>query len=113
MIMKLQTGITPGTYQGRLIRIEEMESRFGPCLKFVYSTVSGDCSELLNSRYTKKSKLGQRVYDLLQEMPSELDINALIGIPVILELVQKPDSEFCKVESVRYNDSVTEGDIPF
>jgi len=100
--LKLKKTLNPGKYNATIESIEEKETKFGPTFKFVYATDDGqEASELVNMSYTKKTKLGKRVWEILREMPEELNINRLIGARVLIELEEAPDSDFCKVISVK------------
>ena len=116
MKMKLEKGLEPGKYTGTLVRFEEIESKFGPALKFIYETDDDqEASELINMKYSTKSKLGKRVQELLGELPEDLDLSLLIGKRVELTLIEQDESDFCKVQKVKKEDGpveVVEGDCP-
>ncbi len=101
MKMTLEKGLEPGRYHGTLVRFEEVESKFGRTLKFIYEADDGqEISELINVKYSPKSKLGKRVEELLGSLPEELDMEALMGKSVELTLVEQDESDFCKVQKV-------------
>ncbi len=102
MKMKLEKGIEPGTYEATLTRFEEMESKYGAAFKFIYvSDNDEEISELVNQKYSAKTKLGKRVSELLGELPEELDLSDLVGKRCRITLIEQPDSEFTKVSSVK------------
>ena len=103
MKIALAKSIEPGTYKAKLTHYEETNSRFGPCLKFFYKLAGGgEMNELINLRYSSSSKLGQRVLQMTGSLPAEVDLDALIGKVVILELVQQEDKpEYCRIADVK------------
>ena len=103
MKIALAKSIEPGTYKAKLTHYEETNSRFGPCLKFFYKLAGGgEVNELINLRYSSSSKLGQRVMQMTGSLPAEVDLDALIGKVVILELVRQEDKpEYCRIADVK------------
>ncbi len=101
-IMKLEKGLQPGKYYAELVRVEEIESKFGPTFKFIYETDDGyEVSELVNAKYSPKSKLGKRTEELLGSLPEELTVEELLGKRAELTLVEQDESDFCKVQKVK------------
>ncbi len=102
MKLKLQKGLEPGIYEATLTRFEEVDSKYGEALKFIYlDDEDMEISELLNAKYSAKTKLGKRVSELLGELPEELDMSDLVGKRCRITLIEQPDSEFTKVSSVK------------
>ncbi len=101
-IMKLEKGVEPGEHKAVLERIEEHEMKYGPSLKFIYRLANNqELNELVSKIYSPKSKLGARVQTLKGELPEEMDWNQLIGIPVVLIVEKREDSDFCKISAVK------------
>ena len=101
MILRLKKMLEPGVYLGRFVRYEEVDTRFGEALKFVYELETGqEVTELVNQSYSARSKLGRRVKTLLGSMPEELRLADMIGKPVRLNLVEQDNSDYLKVDSV-------------
>ncbi len=103
MKMKLQKTLDAGIYEAQLSRIEEVDSKFGAALKFIYITDSDDeVSELVNPKYSAKSKLGKRAFELLGgELPEELELDDMIGKRARITLIDQDGSDFAKVQSVK------------
>ena len=113
MKMKLEKGLTPGKYTATITRFEEIESKFGPALKLIYETADGqEASELVNCKYSPKTKLGKRVEEILGSTPEEIDLTMLLGKTVEITLVEKEDSDFCKISKVKLLE-LDEADVPF
>ncbi len=103
MKLKLEHNLAPGQYHAVLSKIEETELKYGPTLKFIYLTnEEREIIEYVSISYSTVSKLGRRVLALLNDLPDELDLSSLIGIPVIVSLIENAEKpEFTKVESVQ------------
>lgn len=100
--IKLKKTLDPGTYHATIASIEETETKFGPAFKFIYITDDDqEASELVNKTYTKKTKFGKRVKEILRDMPDEVNLNRLVGAKVTIELEENDDSDFCKIVSVK------------
>jgi len=100
--MKLKKTLDAGIYNATIANIEEMETKFGPAFKFIYITDDDqEASELVNKSYTKKTKFGKRVKEILRDLPDEINHNRLVGAKVIIELEESDETDFCKVVSVR------------
>ena len=101
-ILKLKKSLEAGVYNAKIDRIEEMNTKYGDAFKIIYATEDGqEASELVNMSYTKKSKLGERAWGILKDIPMNLDITQFIGAKVVIELEDRPGSDFCKVVSVK------------
>lgn len=100
--LTLKETMEPGIYNATIEKIEEVNTKFGDALRIIYATDDGlEASELVNRNYSKKSKLGERAWAILKDMPKKLDVNQFIGAKVVIELEDRPDSDFCKVVSVK------------
>lgn len=102
MKLKLQKNLQPGTYRGKVKSYETINSKYGEALKITYALSGGqEANELCNMYYSPGSKLGQRVRAITGNLPEDLNIDELLGKPVVIELVPQADKpEYCRVATV-------------
>lgn len=101
--LTLREALQAGLYNATLENVEEVDTKFGAALKFIYRTDDGgEASELVNKSYSPKSKLGKRVLEMTGHLPPNIYPPNLVGSTVTITLVDgENEGDFCKIVAVK------------